>query len=139
MKTEPLLSIQNISKHYPGVEALKSVSLKLYAGEIKALVGENGAGKSTLIKIITGAESPSSGKIFFEGKNISSMTPALSDKLGIHCVYQNLELAPHLTVAENVWMGKLPSKRGLLKKKVLMGKTLEILDEIGYKDTIRSR
>ena len=129
--------MRNISKEFPGVKALKNVTLTVKPGEVKALVGENGAGKSTLIKILTGAYSLESGEIFIHGKKIEKMTPLVSDQLGIAAVYQNMMLANHLTVAENVMMGDMPTRFGFLDKKALFQKTQEILERSGYAEAIR--
>jgi ribose transport system ATP-binding protein len=127
-----MVEMKNISKTFPGVKALDNVSFAVKPGEVKALVGENGAGKSTLIKILTGAYSLEEGEIFINGSNIEKMTPIISEQLGIAAVYQNLVLAEHLTVAENVMMGFMPTKFGFLNKKLLAEKTQEILEQIGY-------
>ena len=127
-----LVEMSAICKHYPGVQALDEVNLCVNKGEIRALVGENGAGKSTLIRILTGAELLTSGEIRIDGRQIDRMTPAISERLGIACVYQNLILAEHLTVAENVWMGRFPSVLGLVSKRELILKTGNLLSEIGY-------
>ena len=99
------LELRNITKTYPGVVALDKVSLGLKKGEIHALVGENGAGKSTLIKVISGAIAPDEGKIVVEGKEYERMTPALSKSLGIEVIYQEFNLIPNLSIAENMFMG----------------------------------
>ena len=127
-----LVRLEGIRKEFPGVVALKDVQLSVREGEVKALLGENGAGKSTLIKILTGAHPPTSGTIMIDGHGVSRMTPALSEKLGIACVYQNMMLVEHLTVAENIWLGNLPSRFGVINWKALNIKTNEILEHIGY-------
>ena len=99
------LELRNITKTYPGVVALDKVSLGLKKGEVHALVGENGAGKSTLIKVISGAIAPDEGKIVVEGKEYERMTPALSKSLGIEVIYQEFNLIPNLSIAENMFMG----------------------------------
>ena len=96
------LELRNITKTYPGVVALDKVSLGLKKGEVHALVGENGAGKSTLIKVISGAIAPDEGKIVVEGKEYERMTPALSKSLGIEVIYQEFNLIPNLSIAENM-------------------------------------
>jgi len=128
-----LIRMSGICKAYPGVRALHQVSFTARAGEIKALVGENGAGKSTLMKILTGAETPDAGEIAIGGRPFARLTPALSDQLGVACVYQNMMLAEHLTVAENIWMGHYPSLWGaFVDRRELRRRTAEILAEIGY-------
>lgn len=101
-----LLELKNITKRYPGVLALDNVTMSFEKGLIHALMGENGAGKSTLIKIVSGAITPSEGTICFDGKEFSAMTPGLSTGLGIGVIYQEFNLIPSLTVAENVFLGK---------------------------------
>lgn len=100
-----VLSIQNISKRYAGIQALDSVSIDFRKGETHALVGENGAGKSTLIKIISGAEVPDSGKLIFEDQTFERMTPHLAQSVGVATIYQEFNLFPTLSVAENIFMG----------------------------------
>ncbi len=112
-----LLSLKHISKQYPGVLALNDVSLDVYEGETLALCGENGAGKSTLIKTLSGSILPSEGTIIYDGKEYDSMTPKRSQDLGISVVYQEFNLMNTLSVAENVYVGRLPMKHGLYDKK----------------------
>jgi len=97
-----LLEVTAVSKHFEGVQALKSVSFELRSGEVHALVGENGAGKSTLIKIITGAEKADSGTLRVDGHTVAHNSPAVAHSLGIAAVYQQPALFPDLTVAENI-------------------------------------
>lgn len=104
MSENVLLRIQNISKSYPGVKALESFSIEFTKGEVHALVGENGAGKSTLIKIISGAISPDSGSISIDGKRYNAMEPHLAKRHGIEVIYQEFNLVPALSAAENVFL-----------------------------------
>ncbi len=101
-----VLELKKITKRYPGVTALDQVSLGLKKGEVHALMGENGAGKSTMIKVISGAITPDEGAIVVEGESYTHMTPALSKKLGIEVIYQEFNLIPNLSVAENMFMGE---------------------------------
>jgi ribose transport system ATP-binding protein len=114
-KVEHVLSVQDISKSYVGIQALDTVSIDFQAGETHALVGENGAGKSTLIKIISGAEVPDSGRLVFKHYTADRMTPHLAQSLGVATIYQEFNLFPTLTVAENIFMGDeaLTAKRSL--------------------------
>jgi len=98
----PLLRLSHIAKSFGAVRALKGVSLELRAGEVHALLGENGAGKSTLIKVITGAHQPDGGTIELAGEPVGRLSPALAQRLGIACIYQQPALFPDLTVAENI-------------------------------------
>lgn len=109
MSNDIILEMRNISKRYPGVLALDNVSLSLRKSEVHALVGENGAGKSTLVKMLSGANVPDAGEIVFEGKSYSKLTPAFSKTLGIEIIYQEFNLVPALSVAENIYMGDKPT------------------------------
>ena len=100
-----VLSMKNISKRYVGIHALDDVSIDFQRGETHALAGENGAGKSTLIKIISGAEVPDSGELVFKDKIFDKMTPHLAQSVGIATIYQEFNLFPTLSVAENIFMG----------------------------------
>jgi ribose transport system ATP-binding protein len=102
---EVLLQLKKISKTYPGVKALDDVSMSFTAGEIHALLGENGAGKSTLIKVISGAIIPDSGVICFDGREFKQLTPSISRELGIGVIYQEFNLVPSLSAAENIFLG----------------------------------
>ena len=98
----PLLEAKALRKAYAGVEALKSVSFELNAGEVHALVGENGAGKSTLVKIITGAVEPDEGTLIIAGEPLVRNSPGIARSAGIAAIYQQPSLFPHLSVAENI-------------------------------------
>ena len=106
----PLLEMRGISKSFPGVQALEDVNLTVDAGEVLALVGENGAGKSTLIKILAGANSADSGEILIDGERAEISTPVDSERYAIATVYQELNLFPSLSVAENLLFGSYPKK-----------------------------
>src|SRR5579862_337041 len=99
------LSLQGITKRYPGVVANDAVSLDVAPGEIHAVLGENGAGKSTLMKIIYGAVRPDEGELRWNGERIRIDSPAAARRLGIAMVFQHFALFETLTVAENVWLG----------------------------------
>lgn len=110
-----LLEMKNIHKSFPGVYALKGAQLKIRKGEVHALLGENGAGKSTLMKILGGVHAQDQGEILVEGKNYGVITPDKAKEIGIGFVHQELNLSETLTVAENIYMGRLPYKNNLLK------------------------
>ena len=137
MTQEAVVLMKDITKVFPGVIALQNVTFSVKEAEVKGLVGENGAGKSTLIKILTGAYAPDSGEIYVFGQKINNMTPILAEQLGISAVYQNLVLADHLTVAENIMLGALPTKWGLVDKSEMNKKAEEILAQIGYRGIIK--
>ena len=105
MGNKTILKLEHVSKAYPGVQALDDVSVEFESGEVHALMGENGAGKSTLIKVIGGAVRPTEGKIILNGKTFSSLTPAASAQNGVGVIYQEFNLVPSLSVAENVCLG----------------------------------
>ena len=123
MNDEYIMQLQNIKKEYPGVTALKDVSLSVKKGEILALIGENGAGKSTLIKTCSGAVIPTSGKIIINGKTFSSMTPQLAAENGIAIIYQEFNNVGNLSAAENLFLGR-PIKKGFVIDKNAMEKPL---------------
>jgi ribose transport system ATP-binding protein len=111
MDAEPLLHMQHISKAFPGVQALKDVSVAVYPGEIVALIGENGAGKSTLMNILNGVYPPDSGVILWRGEPVTIASPHVAQSLGISMIHQELMLIPYLSVAENIFMGRQPGGR----------------------------
>jgi len=105
-----ILVMEGVSKAFPGVQALDNVDFTLRRGEIHCLVGENGAGKSTLIKVLTGVDQPDAGMIILDGNEIHSRSPQHAQTLGISTVYQEINLCPNLTVAENILLGREPRK-----------------------------
>src|SRR5438128_93332 len=115
MKPEavPTLEMKEISKRFPGVLALSSVDFRLFPGEVHALMGQNGAGKSTLIKVMTGVHPADGGRIVLEGKEVRPGSPLEAQRLGISTVYQEVNLCPNLSVAENILSGSFP-RRGAL-------------------------
>jgi ribose transport system ATP-binding protein len=128
---KPLLEVTNITKRFPGVQALNNVSLKFFPGEVHALVGENGAGKSTLMKIMAGAYIPDSGSIFLNGEKVSFSHPQQAQMRGISIIYQEFNLLPERTVAQNIFLGREPSKFGALNVAELNRKAIAVLKEIG--------
>lgn len=128
---DEILRLEHVSKLYPGVKALKDVSLGIVKGEIHALVGENGAGKSTMIKIITGAEQPSAGRVYFEGKELASSDISNLIDLGISAVYQEFYLIPSLSIAENIYYGRERKKGIFYDRKAMREDAQKILDELG--------
>jgi ribose transport system ATP-binding protein len=110
----PLLEMRGVSKQFPGVQALRDVSIELAAGEVLGLVGENGAGKSTLIKILNGDYQMDAGEILLNGRKVSLRSPSDAAELGIRVLYQELITLDTLTVAENLLVGHLPTRSGLV-------------------------
>ncbi|OQO71597.1 D-xylose ABC transporter ATP-binding protein [Enterococcus villorum] len=133
---ENLFSMKNINKRFGKVQVLKNVQFTVNKGEIHALMGENGAGKSTLMNILSGALKKDSGTIEFEGKEIKEATPEIAEQLGIGFVHQELNLAESISVAENVFMNRLPCKNkilGIIDFKALYQQTQKILNILGAK------
>lgn len=128
---EPILELRNICKVYPGVVALDNVSMKFYPGEVHAIVGENGAGKSTFIKSITGAIQPTNGEILFNNEKIVNNNPIKSLTLGIAAIYQEFNLIPNLSVAENIYYGRYPHKNGFLDYKKIYNDAKKVLEDLG--------
>jgi monosaccharide-transporting ATPase len=126
-KNPVVLEARDISKSFNGVHALDGTSLTLRAGEVHGLNGENGAGKSTLIKIMTGFHQPDTGELLLEGDPVSFAKPLESQHAGVNTVYQEINLIPDRTVAENILLGREPRRAGLLDKKAGVEQTREIL------------
>jgi ribose transport system ATP-binding protein len=127
-----LLEMKGITKEFPGVKALDQVSIHVNQSEILALLGENGAGKSTLMKVLAGVHQPSSGGISINGKPILIEGPKHSQNLGISIIYQEFNLIPQMSVAENIFIGREPRKtKGVLDRKLIKQETLKWLDKVG--------
>ena len=132
MEKDSVLEMRHIYKTFPGVKALQNVDFTLKKGEIHALVGENGAGKSTLIKVLTGVEEFETGEIMIEGcdHTIINRSPQEAQQKGISTVYQEINLCPNLTVAENLFIGREPRKGGLIDWKTMNRKASELLGSL---------
>jgi inositol transport system ATP-binding protein len=131
--SEPLLRVTGIAKRYPGVQALDDVSFELRAGEIHGLLGENGAGKSTLLKILSGAETADAGTIAIDGRQQTFTSPQDAQALGIATIYQELNLLPNLSVAENVFIGREPGSRVFVSWRRLAEDTRALMNRIGLR------
>ena len=112
----PIIELRNATKTFPGVVALDKVQLQLFPGEIHCLVGENGAGKSTLIKILAGQYKPDAGELLIRGQTVHFHAPADSLRSGIAVIYQDLQLVPHLSVAENISLGQWQTRSGFVDR-----------------------
>lgn len=131
MVLDSLLKMRGISKSFPGVKALDNVDLEIKPGEVHALLGENGAGKSTLMKIISGAYRKDSGEILIKGKSADITDPLHAQRLGIAMIYQEFNLAPHLSIAANVFIGREPvSSLGFIHNREIRKGTLRILKQL---------
>ncbi|MEV0713919.1 sugar ABC transporter ATP-binding protein [Asanoa sp. NPDC050611] len=127
-----LLELRNVRKAYAGVEVLHGVDLTGDRGEVIGVVGANGAGKSTLIKILAGAETMSAGELLIDGSPTAAGSPHDAHEHGIRTVYQELTLAPELTVTENLLLGRFPRKHGLIDWRAAHEQSRTLLDEIGF-------
>ncbi|GAB7049766.1 sugar ABC transporter ATP-binding protein [Catenuloplanes indicus] len=131
MSAPPALELRDITKSFGPVRALNGVTLRLPAGRVHCLAGENGAGKSTLIRVLTGALPRDSGDFEIDGRPVPAATPAALRQAGVQAVYQELSLLPQLSVAENLYMGRLPSRGGLVRRGALHRSARAALDEVG--------
>jgi ribose transport system ATP-binding protein len=127
-----LLRVERVSKHFDGTQALAEVSLSVLAGEVHALVGENGAGKSTLAKVIAGVVRPDSGEIFLDGARIHLRNPLDAQRNGIGIIFQELDLFPHLSIAENIVTGNVQAERGMIVQRDSMDRfCAPLLEQVG--------
>lgn len=126
----PVLELRGISKAFTGVQALSGVSLNLYPGEVHTLMGQNGAGKSTLIKVLTGVYMPDSGEILLAGRSIQPQSTLDAQNHGISTVYQEVNLCPNLSVAENIFIGRYPRKFGRIDWASMASQATELLERM---------
>lgn len=130
---QPILTLRNIRKSYGPTEVLHGVDMDVYAGEVIALLGENGAGKSTLSGIIAGSKEPTSGEMEWLGQTYQPQAPRESIDLGIGMIHQELLLLPHLSIAENVYVGRYPMKAGKVDRKAMIDSATKQLQRLGLK------
>ena len=128
--TEPLLRMEHITKRFPGVLALDDVSLEILPGEAHGLLGENGAGKSTLLKILSGAYQPDAGSITLAGKQLHLATPLDAQRQGIVTIYQEFNLIPTMSVAENMFLGREPGRGPFVSWSRMRDETRAILERL---------
>src|SRR5215207_9838328 len=114
---EPVVRFRNISKEFPGVLAVDEVDLDILPGEVHVVAGENGAGKSTLMKLLSQVERPDEGTVEIDGALVAFHGPGYAQRLGVAMVYQEFALAPHLTVAQNLFLGREPGRFGALDRR----------------------
>jgi ABC-type sugar transport system ATPase subunit len=131
-QAQPLLEMQDVSKRFPGVQALDKAQLEVKSGEVLALVGENGAGKSTMMKILSGVYQADSGTILMDGQGVIPRDPVYArDDLGISIIYQEFNLALNLSVAENIYLGRYPTRRGFVQYERLYRQAEDFLGLLG--------
>lgn len=126
-----LLRLEGITKRFPGVLALDGVSFEVRSGEVHAVCGENGAGKSTLMKVVSGQYQPDAGALYYRGEACQFQSTADSEAAGIAIIHQELNLAPHLTVAENIYLAREPRKGWLIDRAALRRQAQQCLDRLG--------
>ncbi|MDQ1038515.1 ribose transport system ATP-binding protein [Streptomyces sp. V3I8] len=136
---DELLRIEGIRKTFPGVVALDSVDFDLRRGEVHVLLGENGAGKSTLIKMLSGAYRPDAGKIVVDGEKVRIHGAQDAARLGIATIYQEFNLVPDLTVAENIFLGRQPRRLGMIDRKRMEADAAGLLERVGVDVSPRAR
>ena len=128
---EPVVRLQGVSKEFPGVKAVDSVDLEILPGEVHAVAGENGAGKSTLMKILSQVERPTEGEVKISGEPVAFRGPGYAQALGVAMVYQEFALAPHLSVAENLFLGREPVRAGFVNRRKEKERAVELLGRVG--------
>lgn len=136
MTETPVIEMREISKAFPGVQALSGVSFACGGGEVHALCGENGAGKSTLIKILSGVYRPDSGDVLVDGEAHHFSHPLQALQSGISVIYQEFSLLPERTVAQNLFLGREPIKNGIIDGAAMVAETLRVLDLFGVRHRI---
>ncbi|MCP5526075.1 MAG: sugar ABC transporter ATP-binding protein [Verrucomicrobiales bacterium] len=130
----PLLRLAGVRKSFGGVQALKGVDFDLRAGEIHALLGENGAGKSTLIKVLGGIHQPDAGAIEIDGRPVRIDGVAAADRMGIRLIHQELSLAPNLSIAENIYLGREPARLGFVQRRRMMTDAAAVVRGLGLSE-----
>ncbi len=129
---EYVVELKNITKRFPGVVAMKNMSIGIRPGEIHGLIGENGAGKSTLIKVLTGVHIPEEGEIHVDGQKKIFRNPVQAREAGIACIYQELNIVKQLSVTDNVFMGRAVKKHGLLDYSRMHAEAARVLKSLGH-------
>ncbi len=131
MSAQPLVTLQNVGKTFGPVTVIKDVTVSVYAGKVQVLLGENGAGKSTLIKMMAGVYQPDAGSILVDGKTVTLPTTRAAEELGIATIHQELNLVPTMSIAENVMLGRMPTKHGMVDRVAMRNRARAALSLIG--------
>ena len=131
MSQQPLVTLQNVGKTFGPVTVIKDVTVSVYAGKVQVLLGENGAGKSTLIKMMAGVYQPDAGHIVVDGKTVTLPTTRAAEELGIATIHQELNLVPTMSIAENVMLGRMPTRHGMVDRAAMRNRARAALALIG--------
>jgi len=131
MSEQPLVTLQNVGKTFGPVTVIKDVTVSVYAGKVQVLLGENGAGKSTLIKMMAGVYQPDAGRIVVDGNTVTLPTTRAAEALGIATIHQELNLVPTMSIAENVMLGRMPTKHGMVDRSAMRNRARAALALIG--------
>lgn len=131
MSNHPLLVLEKVCKSFGPVQVINEVTVEVHAGKVSVLLGENGAGKSTLIKMIAGIHPPDGGRILLEGKEVKITDTKASEALGIATIHQELNLVPSMTIAENITLGRVPRRFGIINRREMRAVAREALDRLG--------
>ncbi len=126
-----VVRLRGVTKRFPGVLAVDAVDLEIAPGEVHVVAGENGAGKSTLMKLLSQVERPDEGVVEIDGEPVAFRGPGYAQRLGVAMVYQEFALAPHLTVAQNLFLGREPGRGGLLDRRAETRRAREMLEQVG--------
>ncbi|KAA0975917.1 sugar ABC transporter ATP-binding protein [Paeniglutamicibacter gangotriensis] len=131
MSNQPLLVLEKVCKSFGPIQVINEVTVEVHAGKVSVLLGENGAGKSTLIKMIAGVHPPDGGRILLEGKEVKITDTKASEALGIATIHQELNLVPSMTIAENITLGRVPRRFGIINRRKMRAVAREALDRLG--------
>jgi ABC-type sugar transport system ATPase subunit len=137
MSDTPVLEIRGVGKSFPNVRALANLTFDVRGGEVMAFVGENGAGKSTLLKILSGDYQLDEGSVLLAGQEVSHVSPREARKAGFRLVRQEPEIVPHVSAAENIFVGELPQRRGVVDFKTLRAEARALLEECGFSQFLK--
>ena len=133
MSNDPLLVLDRVCKSFGPVQVIDEVTVEVHAGKVSVLLGENGAGKSTLIKMIAGVHEPDAGRILLDGAEVKIPDTKASEALGIATIHQELNLVPSMTIAENITLGRVPRRFGIINRRAMRQIAREALDKLGLK------
>lgn len=133
MGNDALLVLDKVCKSFGPVQVIDEVTVEVHAGKVSVLLGENGAGKSTLIKMIAGVHEPDAGRILMDGKAVKIPNTKASEALGIATIHQELNLVPSMTIAENITLGRVPRKFGIINRRAMRQIARDAMDKLGLK------